>query len=857
MISNNYNSHESRARAITSENTFAKGMKFSNNPLTEGYVKTLINFNLTDNGATIKPRLGYQQIEDALTQFAIDEATQDFCVYLTESLLIQTPSEEDAVMCRTVLSGPITPVSGVDTISGKDVYLFDITHANVTALYMGQYVSGMNECVEHLETLGTDDCYYLAMQKYCESIHDVPLEVGHSRNGISAVMDNNAYFPLVHTYKDADGNVQVDRHAALLKMRFTEDYQSIVWWVEYLQPKDVTAVQAVNYGYNMLKPDPYKFENLATANAVIQLEGLLPYDSTGKLLTSARTGAEIFFHLVYRYPNADVEGNKKYRVRWSVQDLDSDSDAVIVQDYLDGGEYAPGDDIYFRTTQTTYKRFTLIANVVYASEVTAGSEEPKPLATLTLAYYYLTNDNNTSTLNVEAVNYDLSTAQGMCIWQQRLVLWGVQNAKNTLWVSEINDPSWFPYPNNSEIFPDDIVACVRYKTSLLVFTRSALYQLDFQDDGLSYSTRCIQERLTMEEQDISSIIPVQNMVFFKNGNAYFMIVPVSASITGELQLAPITRPIEQVFTEFRRYAVDLLETVVLPNSSKYYLVNENGYRLLDDAYHQVFIKSIEDTDEDANVVSTLYDWWCALENKVVRVYFKYQVNAGTKTTFIDLIFNYDTYTRAWTMSIVNSTRYRMTHYISSVTAETIFVQPTLISENTIVLNLIQGTAEDIVDHFDIDYNQTAWGRTVQYLDTGFRDLNPDIKKRFRQVQFRVNNIQSETLNFYTSFAVDNELRKMYNKNTTEITDPEAEDYGTVYVDPELADPDVVPGTAERMEYCEEWELDQSRFPESNTAQVRLNVSGKGNLCRFELRSFNSNAYEISSMAWVYRPMYAR
>lgn len=853
MKSNAYNSHESRARTIVSENSFARGMKYSNNPLSEGYVKTLINYVLANDGMTIKPRPGYRQIADNIASYSIDERTQDFCVYFTENLLVSNANETDAILCRTVLSGAINVLDSFTQAIGYALQLFDLSNANITIAYKGNYITGTNCVNTHIEGLGNDE-YYLAMQACSTSIHECPLEVAHSRNGIHAVMDNCAYVPLVRMWKDEQGT-HISRNLAIINMQFNETLDAFDWWLDLVDPKDVTAVQAVNYGYNMLQENPYMFKNQEIASGALLVDGVLPYDAKGNLLTSARAGAEIFFRLIYRYPKADVDSEEKYVVRWSIQDLESDAEPVIVHDYTEdlAAPYTPGATIEFRTTQTTYKRFTLIANVYKVSEIGEGTE-PKPAATITLAYYYLTNDKSTSTLNIDAVHYDLGTAQGMCTWQQRLVLWGVTGAKNILWVSEINDPSWFPYPNNCEIFPDDIVSCVRYKTHLLVFTRSALYQISLKDDGLTYTTTCMQERLTMEPEDISSIIPVQNMVFFKNGNAYYMIVPVSSSMSGELQLAPISRPIELLFTDFKTTVINLLEGIVKPTSFNYYIVNEDGVRLMDEEYHALYLKLLD----EETVMFKLYDWWCLLENRTIRIYYKFQMTVGTKVTYLDAIFNYDTSTRAWTMSMVNSTRYRMTHYISSVTAETIFAQPVLSAENTISLNLIQGSEESTIDNFEIDYDQEGWNETLQYLDTGFRDLDTDIKKRFRQVQFRVNNLYSETLKFYTSFAVDNDMRKNYcNFETTEITDPEAEDYGSVYVDAVLEEPDLVWGSQEQRNYCTEWELDTSRFPNTNTAQVRFNVSGKGNLCRFELRSYNDKQYEISSVAWVYRPMYAR
>lgn len=855
MKTNAYNSHASRARTIVSENSFARGMRYTDNPLSEGYVKTLINYELSNEGATISPRLGYKQIEDGIATYNIDETLQDFCVYLTDNLLVSTANEQDAVLCRTILSGATDILDTTIQDIKYSLQLFNLTNANVSLAYKGRYITGVNCVADHLTTLGTNDQCYLAMQACSTAIHDLPIQITHSRNGIHAVMDSVAYVPLVRLYLNEAGVQCMQRNIAMLKLKFNDIMNTFDWWLDVVEPKDVTAVQAVNYGYNMLQPDPYVFANQEIESGAIVLDGILPYDANGKLLTSARAGAEIFFRLVYRYPAEDVSQNDKYAVRWTMQDLDSDSEPIIVHDYTEDldSPYNPGDVIELRTTQTTYKRFTLIASLYNVSQFTDGVE-PKPSATITLAYYYLTEDKSTSTLNINTVSYDLGTAQGMCTWQQRLVVWGVTGAKNILWVSEVNDPSWFPFPNNCEIFPDDIVACVRYKTHLLVFTRSALYQVTLKEDGLTYTTTCIQERLTMELEDVSSIIPVQNMIFFKNGNAYYMIVPVSTSVTGELQLAPISRPIDMLLTNFKTTLIDLLRSIVIPEYIYYFVSNENGVHLTNEEDRLLYLRMLN----ESAVIFDLYDWWCLLENKTMRIYYKFRMTDGAKVTYLDVIFNYDTTTRAWTMSLLNSTRYRVTHYISSITTETIFTQPVLSAENTVTLNLIQGAENSTLDEYDIDYDQERWNRAFQYLNTGYRDLATDIKKRFRQIQFRVSNPYSKSLKFHTAFTVDNELRTdTYSFETTEITDPDADDYGSVYVDTILGEPNTAWGMQELREYCTEWELDMARFPDTHTAQVRCNVSGKGNLCSFELRSYNDERYEISSVAYVFRPMYAR
>ena len=40
------------------EDKFSSGMQFTNTPLPEGFVKTLVNFDMHDSGSAVTPRLG-------------------------------------------------------------------------------------------------------------------------------------------------------------------------------------------------------------------------------------------------------------------------------------------------------------------------------------------------------------------------------------------------------------------------------------------------------------------------------------------------------------------------------------------------------------------------------------------------------------------------------------------------------------------------------------------------------------------------------------------------------------------------------------------------------------------------------
>ena len=61
--------------------------------------------------------------------------------------------------------------------------------------------------------------------------------------------------------------------------------------------------------------------------------------------------------------------------------------------------------------------------------------------------------------------------------------------------------------------------------------------------------------------DIPLIRTVKNMVFFKSGNYYYMVVPKANSTTGELVVAPISRPVELFFDRFKEAIDSVLKKV--------------------------------------------------------------------------------------------------------------------------------------------------------------------------------------------------------------------------------------------------------------------------------------------------------
>ena len=84
------------------------------------------------------------------------------------------------------------------------------------------------------------------------------------------------------------------------------------------------------------------------------------------------------------------------------------------------------------------------------------------------------------------LKYNLFTAKGMCFWQNRLVLWNVarpdgidtayqDDSAHLMFFSEVNDPSYFPYPNNVSAFTEPVLHAVPFGDDLLVITATSMH----------------------------------------------------------------------------------------------------------------------------------------------------------------------------------------------------------------------------------------------------------------------------------------------------------------------------------------------------------------------------------------------
>ncbi len=142
----------------------------------------------------------------------------------------------------------------------------------------------------------------------------------------------------------------------------------------------------------------------------------------------------------------------------------------------------------------------------------------------------------------------------------------------------------------------------------------------------------------------------------------------------------------------------------------------------------------------------------------------------------------------------------------------------------------------------------------QILDTGNREHNNYIEKRYKEIQYMFHNSTSNILRFSTEFYIDSQRRQSSIKYEVEHNvDENSPDYGIIYVR-EIEEPNMEVMNETELGF---WELDASNFPVTEVLKVIFRVSGRGHYPRFVLVSRNEEPYKLLNYSWIYRTMNAR
>lgn len=880
-----YKQYSRGTRNIILEESFNGGMFSDNIPLDGNKFKHIVNFNVSDVAGQLVPRRG---------KVADTEISTDSC----ETALLIPPTEATTLGIYNVRYNAVE--GGEDELVDA-VRKFIITCPNESYAQRSTYTAVYHNMFNTMPDGNRLSSYYTSKTSlpiYVAATEEIkpikPSATGVFPDYYCKVIEgpwdskSNAarisVLSKMDTFKPRARLVGASLDNNLYTFAYSEDGNKLVRFVplpttpnrtyniETIVPKEIDSTYANNYGFNMLSTTPYSFNNKI---GTWELNSLLPYEDEActKLLFSYNTGQKVYFKVTFNYAassTVNVKVSKKLNSEDSWELLPTDKTITSTATEcppLIIPIVAPSESFSLRVELSNTSNIVLSSNDYPCS---GGSE---------------TGETYGTTKGLSPATYDLTTATGMLTWKQRLVLWGIDKAPNMLFCSDINNATYFPYPNCCEIYNDNILYVCIFMDSLLIFTPENIYKTTLNTDG-SFKTECVAADVRLTYDDMYSVVPVKNMLFYKSDNYYYMLVPSNKALTfGELNVAPVSSPINYMLDhmdiELKRLLIsmygeewnypDVEDLILEPHTYQTYLANN------DVCLDFRFIVSTKDRTVDKLKISYVLKYSTTLRTWTSELYYTpfssiqmYAKNvAGVPRYITYTTNNVDTAIIATSTYIEGSSLYCLNINGGTIAQDNgtlystdtkIFIDESYPESISFKDNVVNYTIKPHILTDDIDgtidnYATSDLLKNKQYIDTGYKNFNVSNKKRFRELQFKINNKLAIPITFKTGFIIDGDRRVKQGSYTLTPTED-----GTQLITIPTAE-QLVTGVTEFEDdntYNDNvFALDNASLSVNDVATVRWKVSGKGYAPRLTLLSENEKSYELHGLCWVARPMNAR
>ena len=806
---NYYKQYSRRTRIQDIANTFSGGVEYTDRPVDAGMSKLLVNFDVSTSGNLLRPRKGYEitkelDLPDVYAIVGHKAYNKAEYVYFVKEVRVEQTEDYVYHLYKINLN---SEEAKAELVSADNA---DETEATPIAL-------------DYIEKLGYN-------------IHDTKSK-GYKHWYIIEAFDG-LYF------RDTEGNYYVDKPFSnnVDGDTISEEAQYRCVKVEPYKPNPAEVnVSSGAASYNaLLGADMYRFYDSRTAimsnSCNISPLGLIAYEDEAckTPMLYHEPGKKIYYRIYYNFAKSYTGCTRVTVYMKSTKDNTFTKAHEVIKNASGWDALPPiiysssfqGESVVFKieamncsTDGVDVKQDTIDNTVVYFSPRTIMS---------TVNIEKLTNKSN---FNLGAKTYSLNKAKGMTYWSNRIILWDVPEDNTVLFTSFVNNTKWFPYPTGIDTFEDKIIKAVPLLDTLLVFTKSNIYTLVANADGLGFTRSIIQRNLKITEDEAHLIIPYKNMVFFKSGNYFYMVVPSVSSTSVGLTIAPISKPIEEFFNNFSESIEKLLKTLYnIDIIEKYPIVLQS-------------VKSYIDYDE-------------------IIIDYIYQIhvsNTDNKYTpcLLSIKLMYNTTNRTWRFYLVEVNSNKIIPYFENAVTRLNYLD---IKDNKLIL--IESSKDSCKDT-----QATGVLLNYQLLDTGYHNVSgdkyPNVKKRFRELQLVLDNPSYRHLSFYTEFAIDGYVRRdrvKYQCISKTFTDGknylvyEAVPYMPEHYFAEVNSTTIL---AEDEKDINAWTLDVSEFPEQIAYKIRLPFTGKGYFPSLILTNYDQENYELLSYVWVYRIMNAR
>ena len=847
-------------RYTTKLSAFANGMYLTKQVIPEGYARVMINYDIDDTGSNIRPRQGRKKLQtfnydspklgtptlsDYIYAYTKDEKEVTGVRDLVASYGLYTKISDLVSLDKVNYKRPVY-VSFMKHITDNSVAEFseeegyvvtspgEVTEVNVNEFWALDY----NKDTEQFQKVSNRGIGYVTARTISNAYaFNKPFKDSIGRP-IGAVVNNEIVTFAGDTlvYEEYPANPERNSlsnfgRPILSKLKLRDTGSGYEIYRDSIKIRTLNVLEAANTGYNLIHPEPYMFENEQSGSVTIM--GALFYrtDDSRKPVFMPKIGKPMLTRVYYTYPSTETE----IQVKIEVIDLTrTNSDWEVLEDFsikVKGGN--PIEYTYTPVYQQSIMRITLREGSNQATETTLP---------ITISCGESTYEN------LEGKTFDLSTCKGMISWQGCVGVYGVDNALDTIFFSDVEDPGYFPFPNNIASFDNEILAVHNYLDYLLVITVDSIWLMSPGKSIAASTQKRILSNIHIPEIDAINLVVLKDEIFFKTDTQFYVLKP-NKYTSNATDLKNYVNS-----TAIANYTMDFqVETVKLLNE-----VYRNIWQELTISEK----KQIRFVDFDVlDTVSLVKD------SEVHYIYtIKPILTDGITLDKLNLHLVYNTVTRSWRMYFMavggSDTYYSPLLYRNKQSGAYYEFFPHAKHDNTSSLVIAARTNETADDNVsDGSWNLTTGYNNYTYLDTGNVAIDDTSTKRFREVQFNLMNIEHTMLNFFVDFKVDGlEQIQATRYEMKHITDKEDPEYGKIFVTPiECSNMSLkgVTALADNVTEADYFALDFAKFPDLNIATVRFELKGRGRRGAVQMLNTSLKPYELSDMTWVYRTMNAR
>ena len=600
---------------------------------------------------------------------------------------------------------------------------------------------------------------------------------------------------------------------------------------QVIEPKALNPTEAAATGYNILSHAPYVFQDVA--GGAPRILSIIPYKDSNSDLPefSLNVGTQYWLRIYYQYTAEEQTYEYKVETLDAAKTDDSYEEVVGWTTFTTGENYPLWIPFIPKYAQTLVR-----VTIRLQDHSETESKLPRLLDCTSTKYAGLQNKI-----------FDLSTAKGMVSWFGCLGVYGVEGASDTIFFSDVEDPSYFPFPNNTITFDNEILAVHNYLDMLLVITTDSISLVSIGDTIATCKVKKLMVNIFIPELDAINAVVLKDQIFFKTDNNFYVLKNNQyTSDATDLRNYTNSTAIAYYTEHFTKETVKILDKV---------------FRTIAQMESEQQRKTLHFTDFDVkNVQSSVKN------DEVHYVYTIVPKIEDNEYGNLDMHLVYNTTTRAYRMYMqgigdddTSHTCLLYRNKQSGIFYEVIPYNLTLNSNILIVKEDIYGRDDNIIQG---NWQLTPFFNNFNYFDTGNVAIDDTYLKRFREIQMNIINREKSKIKFFADVKIDGKLLP----NSTDyqvqhITDPEDPEYGLTYVTPVAVNNLEAYGNTtldcEDEELIKYWQLDLSAFPELDEATVRFSVFGKGRRIAYQLLCTELKNYELSTFVWVYRIMNVR